>query len=178
MLKEGNETALRLLYYPPLGTPETGFTRNAARCDYGTFTLLAQVRSSTTIFKIIHWIIRDMEKIKKSRKLMRTNENPRTRKLVGWNGNLSKTFYTLRVFITCHIFATPPRIMIIRWQCRDELAWSLSTWHYCWIKRSTLLARTCQGVFFFFVLYIDDLLSIRSYDLVSRVLREKKIETD
>ncbi|XP_043273172.1 2-oxoglutarate-dependent dioxygenase htyE-like [Venturia canescens] len=46
MLKEGNETALRLLYYPPSGVVESSLTHYGARCDYGTFTLLAQDRES------------------------------------------------------------------------------------------------------------------------------------
>lgn len=43
MLGPGNESTLRLLYYPPLGAPVQGLTRCGAHCDYGTFTLLAQV---------------------------------------------------------------------------------------------------------------------------------------
>ncbi|KAL6448693.1 hypothetical protein ACFW04_000492 [Cataglyphis niger] len=42
MLGPGNESTLRLLYYPPLGAPVQGLTRCGAHCDYGTFTLLAQ----------------------------------------------------------------------------------------------------------------------------------------
>ena len=43
MLKEGNESCMRLLYYPPLGAPPTpGVTRCGEHADYGTFTLLAQ----------------------------------------------------------------------------------------------------------------------------------------
>ncbi|KAL2712720.1 proline hydroxylase buaE-like isoform X1 [Vespula squamosa] len=42
MLGTGNETTLRLLYYPPLGAPVPGVTRCGAHSDYGTFTLLAQ----------------------------------------------------------------------------------------------------------------------------------------
>ncbi|XP_043509372.1 2-oxoglutarate-dependent dioxygenase htyE-like isoform X2 [Frieseomelitta varia] len=42
MLEPGNESTLRLLYYPPLGAPAPGLTRCGAHCDYGTFTLLAQ----------------------------------------------------------------------------------------------------------------------------------------
>lgn len=43
MLEPGNESTLRLLYYPPLGAPAPGLARCGAHCDYGTFTLLAQV---------------------------------------------------------------------------------------------------------------------------------------
>ncbi|XP_008211207.1 2-oxoglutarate-dependent dioxygenase gloF isoform X3 [Nasonia vitripennis] len=42
LLEQGNESTLRLLYYPPLGAPEPGFTRCGSHYDYGTFTLLAQ----------------------------------------------------------------------------------------------------------------------------------------
>ncbi|XP_031774053.1 UPF0676 protein C1494.01 isoform X2 [Apis florea] len=42
MLESGNESTLRLLYYPPLGAPAPGLARCGAHCDYGTFTLLAQ----------------------------------------------------------------------------------------------------------------------------------------
>ncbi|XP_066991769.2 uncharacterized protein [Anabrus simplex] len=43
MLQEGNETCMRLLYYPPVGAPPTpGITRCGEHSDYGTFTLLAQ----------------------------------------------------------------------------------------------------------------------------------------
>lgn len=42
ILEAGNESTLRLLYYPPIGTPVSGLTRCGAHCDYGTFTLLAQ----------------------------------------------------------------------------------------------------------------------------------------
>ncbi|XP_033299659.1 2-oxoglutarate-dependent dioxygenase htyE isoform X3 [Bombus bifarius] len=42
MLGPGNESTLRLLYYPPLGAPAPGLARCSAHCDYGTFTLLAQ----------------------------------------------------------------------------------------------------------------------------------------
>ncbi|KYM85421.1 hypothetical protein ALC53_04664 [Atta colombica] len=42
ILGPGNASTLRLLYYPPLGTPVQGLTRCGAHCDYGTFTLLAQ----------------------------------------------------------------------------------------------------------------------------------------
>ncbi|CAK9808200.1 Proline hydroxylase buaE [Anthophora plagiata] len=42
MLGPGNESTLRLLYYPPLGAPAPGLARCGAHCDYGTFTLLAQ----------------------------------------------------------------------------------------------------------------------------------------
>lgn len=42
MLGTGNDTTLRLLYYPPLGAPMPGLTRCGAHCDHGTFTLLAQ----------------------------------------------------------------------------------------------------------------------------------------
>ncbi|XP_032676429.1 UPF0676 protein C1494.01 [Odontomachus brunneus] len=42
ILGSGNESTLRLLYYPPLSAPVQGLTRCGAHCDYGTFTLLAQ----------------------------------------------------------------------------------------------------------------------------------------
>lgn len=42
MLGTGNDTTLRLLYYPPLGAPSPDVTRCGANFDYGTFTLLAQ----------------------------------------------------------------------------------------------------------------------------------------
>lgn len=43
MFQEGNESCMRLLYYPPLGAPPTpGVTRCGEHADYGTFTLLAQ----------------------------------------------------------------------------------------------------------------------------------------
>ncbi|KAJ8670248.1 hypothetical protein QAD02_001507, partial [Eretmocerus hayati] len=42
ILEPGNESTLRLLYYPALIAPEPGVTRCGAHCDYGTFTLLAQ----------------------------------------------------------------------------------------------------------------------------------------
>ncbi|XP_076665989.1 uncharacterized protein LOC143367736 [Andrena cerasifolii] len=42
MLESGNESTLRLLYYPPLGAPAPGLARCGAHCDYGTLTLLAQ----------------------------------------------------------------------------------------------------------------------------------------
>ncbi|XP_017883167.1 UPF0676 protein C1494.01-like [Ceratina calcarata] len=42
LLGPGNESTLRLLYYPPLGAPAPGLARCGAHCDYGTFTLLAQ----------------------------------------------------------------------------------------------------------------------------------------
>ncbi|XP_015510474.1 proline hydroxylase buaE isoform X1 [Neodiprion lecontei] len=42
ILGPGNESTLRLLYYPPLGAPVPGLTRCGAHRDYGTFTLLAQ----------------------------------------------------------------------------------------------------------------------------------------
>ncbi|PSN33777.1 hypothetical protein C0J52_23798 [Blattella germanica] len=43
MLKEGNESCMRLIYYPPFGAPPTpGVTRCGEHADYGTFTLLAQ----------------------------------------------------------------------------------------------------------------------------------------
>lgn len=52
MLESGNESTLRLLYYPPLGAPAPGLARCGAHCDYGTFTLLAQVK----IYKFIKFI--------------------------------------------------------------------------------------------------------------------------
>ncbi|XP_014218523.1 probable 2-oxoglutarate-dependent dioxygenase At3g49630 [Copidosoma floridanum] len=42
ILEPGNESTLRLLYYPALGAPEPGDTRCDAHCDYSTFTLIAQ----------------------------------------------------------------------------------------------------------------------------------------
>jgi len=43
MLQEGNESCMRLLYYPPFGAPaKPGVTRCGEHADYGTFTLLAQ----------------------------------------------------------------------------------------------------------------------------------------
>ncbi|KAI4490356.1 hypothetical protein M0802_010733 [Mischocyttarus mexicanus] len=42
MLGTDNETTLRILYYPPLGAPESDVTRCRDHFDYGTFTLLAQ----------------------------------------------------------------------------------------------------------------------------------------
>lgn len=43
MFQEGNESCMRLLYYPPFGAPATsGVTRCGEHADYGTFTLLAQ----------------------------------------------------------------------------------------------------------------------------------------
>ncbi|KDR07973.1 Gibberellin 20 oxidase 1 [Zootermopsis nevadensis] len=43
MFQEGNESCMRLLYYPPFGAPPTpGVTRCGEHSDYGTFTLLAQ----------------------------------------------------------------------------------------------------------------------------------------
>ena len=43
MFQEGNESCMRLLYYPPFGAPVTsGVTRCGEHADYGTFTLLAQ----------------------------------------------------------------------------------------------------------------------------------------
>ncbi|XP_046597590.1 codeine O-demethylase isoform X3 [Neodiprion lecontei] len=47
ILGPGNESTLRLLYYPPLGAPVPGLTRCGAHRDYGTFTLLAQVFRTT-----------------------------------------------------------------------------------------------------------------------------------
>ena len=51
LLAPGNGTTLRLLYYPPLGASEPDVTRCGAHTDYGTFTLLAQVRLTTPIRK-------------------------------------------------------------------------------------------------------------------------------
>jgi isopenicillin N synthase-like dioxygenase len=43
MFQKGNESCMRLLYYPPFGAPPTsGVTRCGEHADYGTFTLLAQ----------------------------------------------------------------------------------------------------------------------------------------
>ena len=52
LMETGNESTLRLIYYPPLGTPEPGLTRCGPHCDYGTFTLLAQV--GRTINSVYH----------------------------------------------------------------------------------------------------------------------------
>jgi len=52
VLGPGNASTLRLLYYPPLGAPVQGLTRCGAHCDYGTFTLLAQV------CRLRHYIMR------------------------------------------------------------------------------------------------------------------------
>lgn len=58
MLESGNESTLRVLYYPPLGAPAPGLARCGAHCDYGTITLLAQVRLK--LFKsyiLVYYII-------------------------------------------------------------------------------------------------------------------------
>lgn len=64
MLGPGNESTLRLLYYPPLAAPMPGLARYGAHCDYGTFTLLAQVRIFAYNFikrersiEITHWLV-------------------------------------------------------------------------------------------------------------------------
>lgn len=53
LMGSGNCTSLRMLYYPPIGAPEPDITRCGAHCDYGTFTLLTQVRS----IKLVNWNI-------------------------------------------------------------------------------------------------------------------------
>ncbi|KAL7291909.1 hypothetical protein TKK_0014461 [Trichogramma kaykai] len=42
MLEEGNESTMRVLYYPPINFCEAGVTRCGAHTDYGTLTLLMQ----------------------------------------------------------------------------------------------------------------------------------------
>lgn len=56
ILSHGNESTLRLVYYPSIGAPEQGLTRCGAHCDYGTFTLLAQVfRSRALRLRVTFW---------------------------------------------------------------------------------------------------------------------------
>lgn len=50
ILDEGNESSLRMMYYPP-SCLDKGSTKYGPCCDIGTFTLLAQVNEIFIYFK-------------------------------------------------------------------------------------------------------------------------------